>query len=141
QREEDWMKDSGLSIDRVGAVAGVVTVVLLVLLVTLMANLPAPNKSIADIGRSAADNRDSLLLGTYLGALASGALMIFGAAVAARLRRAEGHTGGWWILALTGATAAGAIGFVSSALTIVLVRAVGHGVSGNVLWLAYGGEH
>jgi hypothetical protein len=135
------MKQSSPSIERVGAVAGVVTVVLLVLLVTLMANLPAPNKPIADIARSAANNRDGLLLGTYLGALGSGALMIFGTAVAARLRGAEGHTGSWWILALAGATAAGAIGFVSSALTIVLVRAVGHGVSGGVLWLAYGGEH
>ncbi len=135
------MRNSDLSFDRVGAVAGVVTALLLVSMFTLIPALPAPNKPISDIARSATVNRDGLLVGTYLGALLSGALMVFGAAVAARLRRAEGLTGGWWILALAGATAAGAIGFVSNALIVVLVRAVGHGVRGDVLWLAYGGDH
>ncbi len=135
------MKQSSSSIERVGAAAGVVTVALLLSIFMVLPALPAPSKPIADIARSATNNRDGLLVGAYLGALMSGALMIFGAAVAARLRRTEGAAGGWWIVALAGAAASGAIGFVSSALTIILVRAVGHGVSGDVLWLAYGGDH
>ena len=129
------------TLDRVGAVAGIATVALLLSLFMLFPALPTPNKPVADIARSAANDRDALLVAAYLGTLLSGTLIIFGAAFAARLRRSEGSTGGWWIVALAGVTAAGSIGFVSDALSIVFVRAVGHGVSGDVLWLGYGGDH
>jgi hypothetical protein len=141
QLEEDSMKESGLSIDRVGAVAGIASVVLLFALFMVFPSIPAPSKSPEDIATSAAANRGSFLFAAYVGALLSGALIVFGAAVAARIRRSESTAGGWWIVALAGIIAAGAIGFVSDALVIVLVRAVGHGVSGDVLWIGYGGDH
>jgi hypothetical protein len=78
-----------------------------------------------------------LLAGAYLGALLSGALLVFGAVVAARLRRAEGSNGGWWVISLCG-IAGSAFGIVGNVLTIVFVRAVGHGASGNELWVGYG---
>ena len=134
------MKHSSLSIERVGAVAGVVSVVLLVSLFTVFPSIPAPNKGVDKIARSATADRGAHLLAAYFGTLLSGALIVFGAAVAARIRRADSGDG-WWIVALAGVTAAGAIGFVSDALVIVLVRAAGHGIHGDVLWLAYGGDH
>ena len=132
---------SDRTLDRVGAVAGIATVALLLSLFMLFPALPAPNKPVADIARSAANDRDVMLVAAYLGTLLSGTLIIFGAAFAARLRRSEGPAGGWWIVALAGITAAGSIGFVSDALSIVFVRAVGHCVTGDVLWLGYGGDH
>jgi hypothetical protein len=81
-----------------------------------------------------------LLAGAYLGALLSGALLVFGAVVAARLRRAEGSNGGWWVISLCG-IAGSAFGIVGNVLTIVFVRAVGHGASGNELWVGYGADH
>ena len=134
------MRPSNSSIERVGAAAGVVTVVLLLSLFTVFPSIPAPNKGVDEIARSATADRGAHLLAAYLGTLLSGTLILFGAAVAARLRRAD-SSDGWWIVALAGITAAGAIGFVSDALVIVLIRAAGHGVHGDVLWLAYGGDH
>ncbi|TML15311.1 MAG: hypothetical protein E6G33_08680, partial [Actinobacteria bacterium] len=81
---------SDRTLDRVGAAAGIAAVLLLVSLFTMLPALPSPDKPISEIARSAAVNRDGLLAGTYLGALLSGALLVFGAVVAARLRRAEG---------------------------------------------------
>src|SRR5206468_2676030 len=34
-----------------------------------------------------------------------------------------------------------AVGIVGNALTITFVRAVGHGVEGNALWIGYGADH
>src|SRR5262249_27297895 len=48
--------------------------------------------------------------------------------------------GGWWLVSLVG-TAALAAGIVGNALTITFVRAVGHGVEGDVLWIGYGADH
>jgi hypothetical protein len=60
---------------------------------------------------------------------------VFGSAVAARLRRSEPE-GGWWLLALVG-VAASAVGLVTDMLVLTFVRAVGHGVRGEPLWLGY----
>jgi len=80
-----------------------------------------------------------LLLGAYAGALMTLALLLFGASFAARLRRAEGAGGRWWLVALVGI--ATSIGIVGNALEIMFVRAVGHGVTGKALWIGYGADH
>lgn len=134
------MKDrSNRTLDRLGAIAGLAAVVLLVSLFTILPALPSPDKPISEIARSAAANREGLLAGAYLGALLSGALLVFGAVVAARLRRTE-ENGGWWLLALCG-IAGSAFGIVGNVFSVVFVRAVGHGASGNELWVGYGADH
>jgi|SRR5436190_3143662 len=135
------MNDSSTrTLDRLGAAAGVAAVLLLLVIFTSMPALPAPNKPVSEIVRKATADRDALLLGAYLGALLTGALLVFGASFAARLRRAEGDGGGWWLLALAG-IAGTAVGIVSDALVVTFVRAVGHGARGDALWIGYGGDH
>jgi hypothetical protein len=124
-------------LDRVGAAAGIAFVLLFVAIIAVGTDgLPAPQHSIDEIARSARDHRDAILFGTYLAALLTGALLVYGAAVVARLWRAEGATGGWWIVAMTG-LAATAVGLVTDTIVVGFVRAVGHGVSGDVLWIGY----
>jgi hypothetical protein len=127
-------------LDRVGAAAGIASAILLVALFTLFPSLPAPNHSIGEIAHSARLNRDGLLLAAYAGALMTGAMLLFGSALAARLRRAERGDGGWWLVALTG-IAGTAIGIAGNALAIMFVRAVGHGATGSALWIGYGADH
>jgi len=127
--------------DRVGAGAGFVSVALLIALFNVFPSLPAPNKGVDAIAASAAADRGAHLLAAYVGTLLCGALVVFGAALAAALRRSDVRGEGWWIMALAGITVVSAIGIVADALVIVLVRAVGHGVGGDSLWLAYGGDH
>jgi hypothetical protein len=127
-------------LDRIGAVAGLAAVLLLVAVFTVFPSLPAPDSLIGAIAGKANTNRDGLLLGAYAGALMTGALTLFGASFAARLRRAEGPAGGWWLVALAG-IAGTAIGIVGNALEIMFIRAVGHGVSGKSLWIGYGADH
>ncbi len=121
-------------LDRLGAACGVAVVLLFLALVMLMPALPAPNRSIDEITRAAMEDTQGILLGSYLGALLTGALLLFGASVAARLRRVEGASGGWWIVALAG-IAGTAVGLATDPVTFV--RAVGHGVRGDALWTAY----
>lgn len=128
------------TLDRLGAAAGIAAVVLLVSLFTILPALPSPEKPISAIAHSATVNRGGLLAGAYLGALLSGALLLFGAVVAARLRRAEGSKGGWWVIALCG-IAGSAFGIVGNVFSIVFVRAVGHGASGSELWMGYDVDH
>jgi hypothetical protein len=127
-------------LDRVGAAGGIASVLFLVALFTVFPSLPAPDESIGEIARSAQENNDGLLLGAYTGALMTGTLLLFGASVVARLRRAERGSGGWWLVALLG-IAATAIGIVGNALEIMFVRAVGHGATGDALWVGYGADH
>jgi hypothetical protein len=128
------------ALDRVGAAAGLVAVALLVSLFTLLPAVPGPDEPIARIARSAAENDTAILLGAYVGALMAGALLVFGAAVAAALRRAEGAGGGWWLVALAG-VAATSVGIAGNVMAASFVRAVEHGVRGDALWVGYGGEH
>lgn len=128
--------DSDRLLDRVGAAAGLAFVLLFVAIVMLVPHLAAPQHSLAEIERSARDNREGILLGTYLAALLLGALMVFGACLVARLRRVEGEAGGWWIVALTG-IAGSAVGLYTGSVLIGFVRAVAHGVTGRVLWIGY----
>lgn len=128
------------TLDRLGAVAGLVAVILLLALFTVLPSLPSPQHGIDEIASSARTNDDGLLGGAYVGALFTAALLVFGACLSARLRRAEGSAGGWWLVSLVG-TAGVAAGIVGNALTITFVRAVGHGVDGDVLWLGYGTDH
>src|SRR5213596_494207 len=90
---------------------------------------------LVSIARSAQDNENGYLAALYLGALLTGALLVFGSVVAARLRRSE-PDGGWWLIALVG-IAASAIGLVTDTLVLTFVRAVGHGVRGEMLWIGY----
>jgi hypothetical protein len=126
-------------LDRVGAAAGIAGVVLLLALFTVFPALPAPDHRIGEIARKARENTDGLLVAAYVGALMTGALLLFGAAVAARLRRLEA-SGGWWLVALVG-IAGSAIGIVGDAVALVFVRAVGHGATGSALWIGYGADH
>jgi hypothetical protein len=128
------------TLDRLGAASGVVAVVLLLSLFTVFPALPAPNTSIAEIARSARQDADGLLLGAYVGALLTGTLLVFGSVVAARLRRAEGACGGWWLVALAGIGASG-IGIVGDVFVLTFVRAVRHGAGGDALWIGYGADH
>lgn len=132
---------SNRTFDRIGAAAGFVSAALLIALFNVFPSIPAPNKGIDAIAASAATDRGAHLLAAYLGALLSGAIVVFGASLATALRRSDVRGDGWWILALAGITIVSAIGMVADAFVIVLVRAVGHGVGGDSLWLAYGGDH
>jgi hypothetical protein len=130
------MNGSDRTLDRFGAASGIAAVILLLAIIMVSKALPPPNHTLADITRSASDDSAAILRSAYLGALFSGALIVFGATVAARLRRAEGTAGGWWIVALAG-IAATSIGLVVDMLMITFVRAVGHGVRGDALWVGY----
>jgi hypothetical protein len=132
--------DSHQLLDRVGAVAGIAGVGLLVALFTVFPAVPAPDRAIGEIARDASRNSDGLLFAAYAGALMTGALLLFGTSVAARLRRAEGPAGGWWLVALVG-IAATSIGLVADAMAIVFVRAIDHGATGSALWIGYGADH
>ena len=131
---------SGRSLDRVGAAAGFAAVTLLVTMIAVLPALPGPDRPIAEITASAIDDRGSLLLGSYLGSLMAGALLVFGAAVAAVVRRASPDSG-WWIVALVGIAGTAAVGIVSNALVVAFVRAVEHGARGESLWIGYSGDH
>ena len=131
---------SGHTLDRLGAVAGLAAVALLVSLMAVLPALPGPDRPIAEITQSAIDDRSSLLLGSYLGALIAGALLVFGAAVASSIRRRDPDNG-WWIVAVAGMTGTAAVGIVSSALVVAFVRAVEHGARGDALWIGYSGDH
>lgn len=128
---------SARSLDRLGAAAGGVAVVLLVALLQLFPAIPAADESVASIAAATSDQSQTLLIGAYDGALASGALLVFGAAFAARLWRAGSM---WWIVVLSGMTAAVSFSLVGELMILVFVRAVGHGVTGDALWIAYGGD-
>jgi len=127
---------SDRTLDRLGAASGIAAVILLLALIMATPALRPPNHSITEITRSARDNADGILRGAYMGMLFSGALLLFGATVAARLRRAEGSSGGWWLVALAG-IAGTAVGVVSNTLVITFVRAVGHGAGGSALWIGH----
>lgn len=128
------------TLDRVGAFAGVAAVVLLLALFTVVPALPGPDAGIDEIAAKAATNDTALLFGSYLGALMAAALLVFGSALAAALRRGEGSGGGWWLIALAG-IAATSIGVAGNVMAASFVRAVQHGVRGDALWVGYGGEH
>ena len=123
-------------LDRVGAAAGIAVFALFLAIVMVAPALPAPNRSIEAIARAAADDATGILLGSYLGALMSGALLVFGASLAARMRRAEAAGGGWWLIALAGISAT-AVGLATDAIVTTFVRSVGHGVRGATLWIGY----
>lgn len=127
---------SDRTLDRVGAAAGVAFVLLFVGIITMASALPAPQHSIAEIAQAARDNRDGILFGVYLEALLTGAQLVFGAVVASRLWRAEGSGGGWWLVALAG-VAGTAVGLMTDIVVATFVRAVGHGVAGDILWIGY----
>jgi len=134
------MSDRHSAFDRVGAVAGLVAVVLLLALFTVFPTLPAPNHSLEDIVRRADENRTGLLLAAYVGALVTCALIVFGTALALRVRRSAPADDGWWVLAVA-AVAASSVGLAGNGLEIMFVRAVGHGVRGDALWVGYGADH
>jgi hypothetical protein len=131
---------SSRMLDRFGAVSGVAAVLLLLALFMVFPALPAPDEPVGTIARSATNDADALLRGAYVGTLMTGALVLFGASLAARLRRAEGPAGGWWIVALAGIGGT-TLGIVADAFVVTFVRAVGHGAAGASLWIGYGADH
>ena len=128
------------SLDRAGALAGVVAVVLLVALVMVVPALPGPDEAIGEIAMDAASSGTTLLLGSYLGMLMAAALLVFGAACTGALRRREGADDGWWLVALAG-IAASSMSMAGNALSASWVRSVEHGVRGDALWFGYSIDH
>ena len=134
------MPDSTVrSLDRLGAFSGIVAVALLVAILMFIPALPAADEPIADIAQAAADDKQMLLIGDYLGVLMGGAWLLFGVAVADRLRRSD-PGGGWSTVALAGITASTAVGLVGNLFDVVFVRAVGHGLTADGLWAVYFGD-
>lgn len=131
---------SARSLDRLGAVAGCAAVALLIAILMAFPAPPAADEPIADIAQAAAADKQMLLIGDYLGVVMGGAWLLFGVAVAGRLRRSEPAGGGWWIVALAGITASAAIGLLGNLFDVVFVRAVGHGLTGDELWTVYFGD-
>ncbi len=127
---------SDRTLARLGATSGIAAVILLLAIIALTPAIPPPNHSLGDITRSTTEDADAILRGAYLGMLFSGLLLLFGASIAAWLRRAERATGGWWIVALAG-IAGTTVGILSNTLAVTFVRAVGHGTTGKALWTGY----
>jgi len=127
------------SLDRLGAASGLGAIALLVVS-AVTGEMPSPDTPIASIASDVQAHRSQLLLGAYTGVLMSLCLLVFGAVVAAMLRRAEGHEGGWWVVALAGICGM-SLWIVASAAAVTFVRAVDHGVRGDVLWIGYGFDH
>ena len=135
------MPDSpACSFDRLGAAAGGAALALLVALMMVFPSLPAADESIATIARDAADTKQMLLIGDYVGLVMGGLWLLFGVVVAARIRRAEAVGGAWWMIALAGITASAAVGMLGNLFSIMFVRAIGHGLSDNALWTIYSGD-
>ena len=123
------MKDSSAqSLERLGAAAGWGAVALLVALMMFFPSLPAADESISTIAGDAAASEQMLLIGDYVGLVMGGLWLLFGVAVACRLRRAESANGGWWIVALAGITASAAVGLLGNLFSVMFLRAVGHGL-------------
>jgi hypothetical protein len=127
------MRETGSSIDRVGAVAGLTFVLLFVGLITSAPALPAPEHTISEIAASARDNRTGILVGVYVSMLLTGALLVFGGVVVARVRRTEDDGAGWWVVAMAGLAGTA----VPDAGIAQFVWAVQHGASGSELWVGY----
>ena len=127
-------ENSGRSLDRAGAAAGVASVLLFVAIIMFAPAIPTPKHTIAEIAGKATKDQAGILRGLYLGMLLTGALLVFGSSFVARLRRAEGDGGGWWLVALAG-IAGTTVGLSTDMLFVTFVRAVGHGVSGSALWV------
>jgi hypothetical protein len=136
EKEAAVSDQSNRTLDRLGAAAGIAVVLLFLTIIMFLPALPPPNNSIDEIARSARTNPNGILLGSYVGALLTGALLVFGASVAARLRRAEGPAGGWWLVALVG-IAGTAVGLMTNTAVTTFVRAVDHGTQGQALWVGY----
>jgi hypothetical protein len=121
------------TLNRVGAVAGLAFVALFVGIIMFSPHLPAPEHSIVEIAQTAQDSRTGILIGVYLSLLLTGALVIFGAVVVARLWRSDAGATGWWIVALAGL----AVAAVPDDSVARFVRATQHGAAGNALWVGY----
>lgn len=134
------LESSTRSLDRLGAISGAVAITLLFILLMAFPAPPAADESIATIAQAVADDERMLLFGGYVGVVMGGAWLLFGIAVAARLRRAEPAGGAWWMVALAGITASTAVGLIGNVVGIMFVRAVGHGLSGPELWTIYSGD-
>jgi hypothetical protein len=127
------LEESSRTLDRVGAVAGLAFVVLFVGIMMFAPHLPAPQHSIDEIAGAASADRTGILAAVYLSFLLTGALLVFGAVVVARLWRSEGGASGWWIVALAGL----AVAAVPDDSVARFVRAVQHGATGDSLWVGY----
>ena len=124
------------TVDRIAAVAGIAMVATFVAIITTSTALPPPNRAMSSIEHVAAGSSGAVLRTTYLGQLMSGTLLVFGFAVAARLRRFDTSGHGAWLIAL-GGMAATSVGLATDQSTVTFVRAVGHGLTGDALWAAY----
>jgi hypothetical protein len=126
-------ENSFRTLDRTGAAAGFVFVLLFVGLIMFAPHLPAPDHSIAEITRTAREDATGILVGVYLSLLLTGALLVFGAVIVARLWRTDARSAGWSIVALGGL----AVAAVPDDAVARFVRAVQYGASGEALFVGY----
>ncbi|WP_140404154.1 hypothetical protein [Nocardioides sp. XL1] len=96
--------------------------------------IPIPSESIDVIASGTQEHSLGIRLGLYLAALMTFALIVFASAVAVRLQRAG--SGDWWMLCGVGAATL-SMGLASEGDVLSFVRAVGHGVRGDALWMSY----
>jgi hypothetical protein len=127
------LEDASRRLDRIGAAAGFMFVLLFVGVIMFAPHLPAPQHSMDEIARTADGDRTGILVAVYLGFLLTGALLVFGAVVVARLWRSDVGAEGWWIVALAGLTVSG----VPDDTVARFVRAIQHGATGDSLWVGY----
>jgi hypothetical protein len=123
-----------LTLSRVGAACGIAHVALFLAIINFTPAIPIPSESIDVIASGTEEHSLGIRLGLYLAALMTFALIVFAAAVAVRLQRAG--SGDWWMLCGVGAACL-SMNLASEGDVLTFVRAVGHSVSGDALWMSY----
>ena len=123
-----------LTLSRLGAACGIAHVALFLAIINFTAAIPIPSKSIDVIASGTREHSLGIRLSLYLAALMTFALIVFAAAVAQRLKSAG--SGDWWMLCGVGAACL-SVGLANEGDILTFVRAVGHGVSGDALWMSY----
>jgi len=123
-----------LTLSGLGAACGIVHVALFLAIINITPAIPIPSKSIDVIASGTQEHSLGIRLSLYLGALMTFALIVFAAAVAVRLQRAG--SGDWWLLCGVGAACI-SLSLANEGDVLTFVRAVGHGVRGDALWMSY----
>jgi hypothetical protein len=122
------------SLSRLGAACGIAHVALFLAIIIFTPAIPIPSKSIDVIASGTREHSLGIRLSLYLGALMTFALIVFAAAVAQRLKRAG--SGDCWMLCGVGAACL-SVSLANEGDILTFVRAVGHGVGGDALWMSY----
>jgi hypothetical protein len=123
-----------LTLGRLGAACGITHVLLFLAIINITPAIAIPSKAIDVIARGTQEHSLGIRLSLYLAALMTFALIVFAAAVAQSLKRAGSSD--WWMLCGVGAACL-SMSLANEGDILTFVRAVGHGVSGDALWMSY----